>query len=86
MHSNTNILSKGICICMRIIVFGGTGRQRERFRSSKGLAKEKETLEASLKAITAAVNEEKESEKAGTDTECETDAEIDARKWTSTAA
>ena len=41
MHSNTNILSKGICICMRIIVFGGMGRQRERFHNSEGLAEEK---------------------------------------------
>ena len=50
-------------------------RLKDVVRAYKGLAKEKETLEASLKAITAAVNEEKESEKAGTDTECETDTE-----------
>lgn len=50
-------------------------RLKDVVRAYKGLAKEKETLEASLKAITAAVNEEKESEKAATDTECETDTE-----------
>lgn len=50
-------------------------RLKDVVRAYKGLAKEKETLEASLKAITAAVNEEKESEKAVTDTECETDTE-----------
>lgn len=50
-------------------------RLKDVVRAYKGLAKEKETLETSLKAITAAVNEEKESEKAATDTECETDTE-----------
>jgi len=50
-------------------------RLKDVVRAYKGLAKEKETLEASLKAITAAVNEEKETEKAATDTECETDTE-----------
>jgi len=50
-------------------------RLKDVVRAYKGLAKEKETLEASLKAITAAVNEEKETEKQNTDTECETDTE-----------
>jgi len=50
-------------------------RLKDVVRAYKGLAKEKETLEASLKAITAAVNEEKEADKAVTDTECETDTE-----------
>eukprot|EP00092_Neocalanus_flemingeri_P033935 GFUD01036901.1.p1 GENE.GFUD01036901.1~~GFUD01036901.1.p1 ORF type:complete len:718 (+),score=219.33 GFUD01036901.1:58-2154(+) len=50
-------------------------RLKDVVRAYKGLAKEKETLEASLKAITAAVNEEKETEKQTTDTECETDTE-----------
>jgi len=51
-------------------------RLKDVVRAYKGLAKEKETLETSLKAITAAVNEEKEQEeKAKTDTECETDTE-----------
>ena len=52
-------------------------RLKDVVRAYKGLAKEKETLETSLKAITAAVNEEKEEEdqQARTDTECETDTE-----------
>jgi len=50
-------------------------RLKDVVRAYKGLAKEKETLETSLKAITAAVNEEKETEKATSDTECETDTE-----------
>ena len=51
-------------------------RLKDVVRAYKGLAKEKETLETSLKAITAAVNEEKEQEeKVRTDTECETDTE-----------
>jgi len=54
-------------------------RLKDVVRAYKGLAKEKETLETSLKAITAAVNEEKDAEevdKQKTDTEdCETDTE-----------
>ena len=53
-------------------------RLKDVVRAYKGLAKEKETLETSLKAITAAVNEEKdaEAEKQKTDTEdIETDTE-----------
>jgi len=53
-------------------------RLKDVVRAYKGLAKEKETLETSLRAITAAVNEEKEeeAEQARTDTEdCETDTE-----------
>ena len=53
-------------------------RLKDVVRAYKGLAKEKETLETSLKAITAAVNEEKEeeAERARTDTEDgETDTE-----------
>ena len=51
-------------------------RLKDVVRAYKGLAKEKETLETSLAAITAAVNEEKEQEeKVRTDTECETDTE-----------
>lgn len=46
-------------------------RLKDVVRAYKGLAKEKETLETSLKVITDAVNEEKESEKETTDTECE---------------
>ena len=56
-------------------------RLKDVVRAYKGLAKEKETLESSLSAITAAVNEEKEAEheteKNKTDTEDggETDTE-----------
>ena len=55
-------------------------RLKDVVRAYKGLAKEKETLESSLKAITAAVNEDKDAEqeveKQKTDTEdCETDTE-----------
>ena len=45
-------------------------RLKDVVRAYKGLAKEKETLETSLKAITAAVQEESEREEA-TDTDCE---------------
>ena len=62
-------------------------RLKDVVRAYKGLAKEKETLEASLKAITAAVNEEREDEEAErvrTDTEdCETDTESIAESVTS---
>ena len=46
-------------------------RLKDVVRAYKGLAKEKETLETSLKAITAAVNEDKEeeAERGRTDTE-----------------
>merc|ERR1712226_763719 len=46
-------------------------RLKDVVRAYKGLAKEKETLETSLKVITDAVNEEKESERETTDTECD---------------
>ena len=61
-------------------------RLKDVVRAYKGLAKEKETLETSLKAITAAVNEEKEeeAERARTDTEdCETDTESIAESMAS---
>ena len=58
-------------------------RLKDVVRAYKGLAKEKETMEVSLKAITAAVNEEKETEKQTTDTECETDTESIAESTSS---
>jgi len=58
-------------------------RLKDVVRAYKGLAKEKETLEASLKAITAAVNEDKEVEKQTEDTECETDTESIAESTSS---
>ena len=63
-------------------------RLKDVVRAYKGLAKEKETLETSLKAITAAVNEEKEEEdqQARTDQECETDTESIAESVTSDVA
>ena len=46
-------------------------RLKDVVRAYKGLAKEKETLETSLKVITAAVNEESEKEATDADTDCE---------------
>ena len=66
-------------------------RLKDVVRAYKGLAKEKETLESSLKAITAAVDEEKaveevEKQQATTDTEYETDNESIAESAASEAA
>merc|ERR1719158_1736336 len=52
-------------------------RLKDVVRAYKGLAKEKETLEASLKAITAAVNEDKDEESKKGETENETEVETD---------
>ena len=47
-------------------------RLKDVVRAYKGLAKEKETLETSLKVITDAVKEEESERDEATDTDCET--------------